>query len=174
MKTANLIEFRRKKRDAREKKQDIDMDMNPMVDLAFLLLTFFMLTTTLTRPYAMELVMPAETDQQEQEALPVRESRVLTLVPESDGTTYYYQGITAAILKPFPKDADSQKRLLRQWQQNIPDLMVFVKPHPESPFELTVEVLDLLNQSQLRRYAFDNYGDAEKSMFEALQIEAMM
>jgi biopolymer transport protein ExbD len=172
MKHFDILAIRRKKRDAREKKSEIDMDMNPMVDLAFLLLTFFMLTTTLTRPFAMELVMPAETDQQEQEALPVRESRVVTLVPEANGEIYYYRGITDAILTPFPKNASGQRKLLQQWQQTIVDPMVFVKPHPDSPFESTVELLDLLNQSQMRRYAFDTYGDHERTLFKIKQQSA--
>ena len=63
---------------ARQKtaKKEVDIDMNPMVDLAFLLLTFFMLTTTFQRPQAMELVMPAKPEKeaiiQEQ---PIKESR---------------------------------------------------------------------------------------------------
>jgi biopolymer transport protein ExbD len=41
-------------------KREVDVDMNPMVDLAFLLLTFFMLATTFSKPQAMEILVPAK------------------------------------------------------------------------------------------------------------------
>src|SRR5476649_1297005 len=62
----------------RTKKKATRVDLTAMVDLAFLLITFFILTTTLNKPKAMELVMPDKTDKTLQE--PVPETRTMTLL----------------------------------------------------------------------------------------------
>lgn len=166
MKTQDKIPPRKQIRDARDKKEDIDIDMNPMVDLAFLLLTFFMLTTTLSRPHAMELVMPAQDKQEQEPLLAVKESKALTLVPGPEGTMYYYQGITNAQLVATDFTETGLRAILLEKSVQIPDLMVFIKPHPESNYQSIVSILDELNLSGLNRYAFDKYADFEEQLLE--------
>jgi biopolymer transport protein ExbD len=69
----------------RARKQSTRVDMTPMVDLAFLLLTFFVLTSTFTKPKAMELSMPAEG-----EPSPVKNG--LTFLLTKDNRVFYYKG----------------------------------------------------------------------------------
>ena len=54
----------KKKGKARAKKHGTHIDMTPMVDLACLLLTFFMLTTAFSKPKVMEIVLPEKTNEQ--------------------------------------------------------------------------------------------------------------
>lgn len=75
----------------RAKKMSTKIDMTPMVDLGFLLITFFMLTTTLAKPVTMQLNMPDKTDDPT-ETSPIKESETITVVPDS-AKVYYFQGI---------------------------------------------------------------------------------
>ena len=72
----------------RSKKASTKIDMTPMVDLGFLLITFFMLTTTLAKPVVMQLNMPDKTEKDEKSE--VKMSETLTVIPDST-KVYYYQ-----------------------------------------------------------------------------------
>ena len=75
-----------------QKKSSTHIDMTPMVDLAFLLLTFFMLTTTFSKPKTMEVNMPVKPDNEEQQQK-VAESLTLTVLLGKDDLVVWYQGI---------------------------------------------------------------------------------
>ena len=64
----------------RAKKQSTRVDMTPMVDLAFLLLTFFMLSTTLTTPQVMEISLPPDSKAK----VEISENNVMTLRVKED------------------------------------------------------------------------------------------
>ncbi|HEY9533165.1 MAG TPA: biopolymer transporter ExbD, partial [Mucilaginibacter sp.] len=63
----------------RTKKKSTRVDLTAMVDLAFLLITFFILTTTLQKPKAMDLTMP-DKDEKKDTRLPVPETRTMTVL----------------------------------------------------------------------------------------------
>jgi biopolymer transport protein ExbD len=63
----------------RSKKQSTRVDLTAMVDLAFLLITFFMLTTTLAKPQAMDLAMP-DKEKQDQQELTIADNRTMTIL----------------------------------------------------------------------------------------------
>ena len=138
------------KRNAREKKESVKVDMNPMVDLAFLLLTFFMMATTFSRPQAMELIMPADTEDEEvEQALP--ESKVITLYIKNIDSTYIYTGITNAKTERFTFSAEKLNTLLQPYQANQ-EIMILIKPELQAPYRVIVDILDELNQMSLNRY----------------------
>ena len=72
----------------RAKKSSTHIDMTPMVDLAFLLLTFFVLTSTFSKPSVMELAMPSK-----EKVKPVDVKNILTIVLDKSDTAYYYFGV---------------------------------------------------------------------------------
>lgn len=74
---------------ARAKKSSTKIDMTPMVDLAFLLLTFFMLTTTFSKPKTMEINMPVDP---EDKNLQMKVNNALTILLSGDNKVYYYYG----------------------------------------------------------------------------------
>ena len=80
----------------KQKKSSTHIDMTPMVDLAFLLLTFFMLTTTFSKPKTMEVNMPVKPDNEEQQQK-VAESLTLTVLLGKDDKVVWYQGVVCVL-----------------------------------------------------------------------------
>lgn len=78
-----------KHKKVRAKKQSTHIDMTPMVDLAFLLLTFFMLTTTFGKPKTMEINMPVKPEQEDQQTLV---NNAVTILLTGDNKIYWYFG----------------------------------------------------------------------------------
>lgn len=78
-----------KHKKVRAKKQSTHIDMTPMVDLAFLLLTFFMLTTTFGKPKTMEINMPVKPDTEDQQTLV---NNAVTILLTGDNKIYWYFG----------------------------------------------------------------------------------
>ena len=73
------------------KKLSTRVDMTPMVDLGFLLITFFIFTATLSTPTTMDLNMPKESDKKEDETK-IKQSGALTIMLAKDNQVYYYEG----------------------------------------------------------------------------------
>ncbi len=79
---------------AKAKKINARVDFTPMVDMMMLLITFFMLCTTLARPKSMEINMPSnKEDLKEEQQNKVKASDAITLLLDEDDKIYYYQGI---------------------------------------------------------------------------------
>ncbi|MEZ5172726.1 MAG: biopolymer transporter ExbD [Bacteroidia bacterium] len=86
----------------RAKKSSTRIDMTPMVDLGFLLLTFFILTTTFNKPQAMEINMPVKDDKlTEEEKNKVPAEHTLNLLLTDNNVVYWYFGV-ADPNKPLP------------------------------------------------------------------------
>src|SRR5688500_12107293 len=71
----------------RAKKSSTRIDMTPMVDLAFLLLTFFVLTSTFSKPTTMEITMPTDDDTTKQKV-----KNAITIMLTEDDKIFYYRG----------------------------------------------------------------------------------
>jgi biopolymer transport protein ExbD len=80
----------------RAKKASTRVDLTAMVDLGFLLITFFMLTTTLNKPKVMELNMPDQDENQKEPDAPVKESLTTSFILAGGDSLYYWHGIPKA------------------------------------------------------------------------------
>jgi biopolymer transport protein ExbD len=106
----------------RPKKGKPSMDMTPMVDLAFLLLTFFILATTLSKPKTMEIIYPKEEKEKDKQTKVADELATTLLIGKGDDHVFYYTGkfkpdSTQLIQTNFSKDGfrtvmlDKNKRI---------------------------------------------------------------
>lgn len=150
----------------RAKKNGGKVDLTAMVDLAFLLITFFMLTTSLNKPQAMDVAMPdknVETDKQTD--VDVDEHRSVTLVLGSDNKIVWYQG---DVKKPLqgPTVIDYSKEGLRavlmKMKQVVPqqaggkDMIVVIRPSEKSVTRNIVDALDEMKIVDVKRYMISN------------------
>ena len=83
-----------KKKESKQKKMTVRVDFTPMVDMLMLLITFFMLCTSLSKPSTMELTMPSNDENtQEDQKNEAKESQTITLYVTADDGIYYGKGI---------------------------------------------------------------------------------
>src|SRR6185436_21050116 len=88
----NTASVRKGKSFSHNKKQVIRIDMTPMVDLGFLLITFFVFTTTMSTPKATDLFMPKDPTNNKDSTKLINDL-ALTLLLDDDNRVYYYNGI---------------------------------------------------------------------------------
>src|ERR1044071_8368435 len=123
------------------------INMTPMVDLAFLLLTFFILTTTFYKPYVMEILMPVDkTDNQ-----PVNHKKVVTLILGSNDKIYWYKGFETNVAMTDYSSTGIRKVLL-ELNKSIKGMVVLIKPSDESRYQNLVDILDEMAISEITRY----------------------
>jgi len=128
----------------RRRRAGVRIDMTPMVDVAFLLLIFFMVTTVFRRPLAVEVNLPEPGARVE-----VPESRVATVYVDRDGTLRHRLGSAS----PSPVRWEDLPAELRRLDDADPDLIVLVKIHRAARYETMVGMLDLLEDADLRRFS---------------------
>lgn len=88
----------------RAKKHSTHIDMTPMVDLACLLLTFFMLTTAFNKPKVMEIVLPEKSKDKDKDkdAPQVDDSRALNIILIGNDKVIWYKGLANPAKPPLP------------------------------------------------------------------------
>ncbi|MEO8151022.1 MAG: biopolymer transporter ExbD [Bacteroidia bacterium] len=96
----------------RAKKMAVHIDFTPMVDLGFLLITFFMLTTTMNKPQVMEINMPLKEDVPPEERTKFKESQTMTIILGEKNMVYYYFGITNPVVDSTNFSQDGIRKVL--------------------------------------------------------------
>ena len=138
-----------------QRRAGIRIDMTPMVDIAFLLLIFFMVTTVFRRPLAMEVNMPAPGAKIE-----VPESNVMTVFINRDEAMFYRQGTGPLQTVTW----DGLRERFVAGQQANPDLIVLVKIHREARYEGMVEMMDTLEDAHMQRFSLIPLPAAEAQL----------
>jgi biopolymer transport protein ExbD len=110
------------------KKVSTRIDFTPMVDLGFLLITFFMLTTTMIKPQTMEIAMPSKDKVPEEEQTKVKASRAITIILGENNKVYYYEGTRENEIDPTLMLTDFSSTGIRKFliERNI-DVMLKVE-----------------------------------------------
>lgn len=170
----------------RSKKMSTRVDLTPMVDLGFLLITFFMLTTTLAKPQIMPVVMP-EKDIKQEDLQATKESQVLTLMLGADDKVYYYEGITDAKLDSTDYSAeglrkvilDKKDRVKQQWGETerddpknpgqkkmISKLNVIIKPTKDARYKNVVDAFDEMKITNVALYVLLDISAQEEEFIK--------
>jgi len=153
----------------RSKKTSTRIDMTPMVDLAFLLLTFFVMTTTLNKPQTMEITMPEKPKVEDKQPL-VNEKRVLTLVLGGEDKVYWYLGITDPKVELSNFSNDGIRKVLLQQNAQIKEMVVLIKPSDQSKYKNVVDILDEMNISNIARFALVDITPVDKELIKDSQL----
>ncbi len=161
-----------KDKKVRSKKQNSKVDLTAMVDLAFLLITFFMLTTTLSKPKAMELGLPDKQDDPTEKPIKVDEFRTMTILMGDNNKLLRYNGLLASPVpggspKDFTYGKDgirkellSRKKAVLEYStaQGKPKngMIVIIKPGKKSNYRNLVDILDEMGIVEVPTYAIVN------------------
>lgn len=152
----------------RSKKQNSKVDLTAMVDLAFLLITFFMLTTSLSKPQSMDLSLPdKDPNEKDNKDTKVDENRTMTVILGEDNKMVYYMGLLATP-KVGPKDITygkdgirrellTQKKAVLAYSTALGKpkngIIVIIKPTKKSNYRNLVDILDEMAISGVETYA---------------------
>ena len=137
----------------------IRIDMTPMVDVAFLLLIFFMVTTVFRTPQALEINLPPD----ENVKIEIAESKVLTVRVLPDDRTYWKRGTD-----PWARTSVSSLSGVFKNYKGNKDLVVVIKIDREAPFNNMVQIIDQLDLASLTRFSLGTLTPQEKKEVEAL------
>ena len=157
----------------RAKKMSTKIDMTPMVDLAFLLLTFFMLTTTFAKPNVMQLTMPVK-EKNEDEQTKLKESEAFTIIMGANNKVYYYAGMnspndkTVAVpdLKVTNYGPNGVRQVILDRQRVQPKTVILIKPDDKAVYKNMVDILDEMNITNQKKYALVKIAKSDQDLIK--------
>ena len=178
MKTKTMAEIsiqssKKRKGAKRISKKSTRIDLTPMVDLGFLLITFFVFTTTLSSAKLMKLDEPIDNVNMHDDLC---ESCVLTFIPDLNNTLYYYEGSPEKAGKLLKTDYSTsgirtiileKKRKLAALNDPLRQLFLIIKPADGASFRNFVNIVDESAISQVVRYYVADLDGQDKKLMAA-------
>jgi len=160
----------------RAKKNGGKVDLTAMVDLAFLLITFFMLTTSLNKPQAMDVAMPDKNKVDADDKLEIADTRsIVLLLGSDDKISWYYGQLSSPIFPPetVAYGKDGIRKVLLEMKREVPrrsegkDLIVVIRPSELSVQRNLVDILDEMKIVDVKRYMISKISDAEVEVLKS-------
>jgi biopolymer transport protein ExbD len=149
-------------------KRSTRVDLTPMVDLGFLLITFFIFTTSMSEPHAMKLRMPHDA-LSKQDSMQTPESGVVTVLLAGNNRIFLYYGSWlpggSGVMET---DYNAVRNLLNEKKKitRAEDLMVLIKSSPSATYRNCVDMLDEMLIGDIKRYAFVESDQKELEWME--------
>ena len=150
------------------KKLSTRVDLTPMVDLGFLLITFFIFTTTVSQPTAMKLFLPKDVDKPEEQNK-VKASAVLTIMPAKNDQIYYYEGDDPTKLQSSNFKAIRDIILDKKRRTDPKDFVVVLKPTQDATYKNAVNILDEMTIDEIKRFALVDISPDEYKLIQATE-----
>ncbi|MFL5728827.1 MAG: ExbD/TolR family protein [Cytophagaceae bacterium] len=149
----------------RAKKLSTKIDMTPMVDLAFLLITFFMFTTSMNQPQAMELNMP---DTQTKAVTQLRADLALTIILGDDNKLFWYTGKDNPQVMTSNYSSEGIREVLKIKKAQIPGLVVVIKALETSRYKNLVDIIDEMHIVGIERFVPVSITQADRDLVKNL------
>ncbi len=150
-------EHRQKAGVRKSKKASLSVDLTPMVDLGFLLISFFVFTTTISQPKAMKLVMPDDNDTTNHSL--AAEGKTLNLILDANNKVYAYNGFDINDIKELGSDGKSIRAVIIQKKNEVrnkygsdSEMIVLIKPTDKSTYANVVNALDEMIICDVKNY----------------------
>jgi biopolymer transport protein ExbD len=140
----------------------IRIDMTPMVDVAFLLLIFFMVTTVFRRPQALEITLPAEKAEIE-----MPENNVLQIRVTEAGRIYWNIGVE----DPRPVEVHALHEVVGTHRGANPALAALIKIDRKAEYHWMVDILDEVALGNLERYGLAPFTEDDRLALEGGSAE---
>lgn len=151
----------------KSKKLSTRVDLTPMVDLGFLLITFFIFTTSISQPTALGMKLPKDVPDDIRQEQP--ESGVLTLLLAAQDKVYYYEKDELKTMQAVPFTGIRSVIMAKKARTKPADFMVILKPSQEATYKNTINILDEMNISEVRRYAMVDISPNEYQWMKRLE-----
>lgn len=169
------------------KKLSTRIDLTPMVDLGFLLITFFIFTTTMSKPKTMEINMPVDKDDiEEKDKNKVKDYTAMTVLLSKENRVYYYTGLADDPMNPpnvqvtyFQskngiRDAiiALKKKVYEERNNGMPghnkddEPVILIKPDTTSQYDDIVNILDEMNINGITTYALVDITDVDRDFIK--------
>jgi biopolymer transport protein ExbD len=143
--------------------------MTPMVDLAFLLLTFFMLTTSFNKPYVIEIVKHDNPDKIIDQP-PISRNKVITLVLGEKDKIYWFNGDENPKVELTSFSSNGIRKLLFDKKAGVKGLHVFIKPSEKSRYKNVVDIFDELLITEIKNYSLVKITPEDKQLIAASNL----
>ncbi len=159
----------------RSKKQSTKVDMAPLVDLGFLLITFFMFATTFSKPNVMNLNMPPKLDDKiiDQNTPEVKISNLLNIIIGGDDKLYWYQAelkdVAPELLQETDYSAEGIRKIIQTAAARAEDkdkFTVVIKPTDDASYKNVVDVLDEMEITKSTKYGMKDADAKEVEVYK--------
>ena len=159
----------------RSKKQNTRVDMTPMVDLGFLLITFFMFTTTFSKPNVMDLGLPAKpkADQPKPPPTEIDLTNSISLILGKDNRIFYHQldqaGLNEQTLQETTFDRTGITKVIEQAKARAKDqtkFTVIIKPTDDAVYKNFVDILDEMAITKNEIYGITDIKTWEQAIYD--------
>ena len=159
----------RRKGVRRSKKLSTKVDLTPMVDLGFLLITFFIFTAVVAKPTAMGINIPDEGD-----SMTTGNSKTLSIILAADNKVYYYEGDSLQNMHVTDFSAKGLREIIRRKKEKVAmkfgdgdETVVLIKPTDDASYSNVVDAFDEISINAITRYVLMDASETEiASLFE--------
>ncbi len=160
---------------SKQRKKMIRVDMTPMVDLGFLLITFFMFTTNFTKPNVMDLGLPAKDPNPIPRTSEIYPKNQITFILGKDNRVFYHQSfkeeLNASNLKETDFSGINITKIISKAYNNAPkkeNFTIIIEPTDDANYKNFVDILDNIAISKKERYGVTDIKPWEKKVYDEL------